>query len=264
MDVVGGVNALSSAHGRLFVVIGVFDGLHRGHAYLLRRLREAAAAREARPAVITFDAHPDEVLTGTAPPLLLDPVERLTRLEGAGVEVTVIQHFDEAVRRTTYEDFVEGIRSRVDVAGFLMTPDAAFGYERRGTPAALAALGERLGFDVVVVPPYSLEGRPVRSTAIREALADGDVGSARAMLGRAPTLHGRAERDGRESELRFDLPVALPAAGTYDVAVGRRRSVLEVTADGRAVLRPGVRTAGLVRVRLLDGRASPGRRRLPE
>ena len=78
---------------------------------------------------------------GTAPPLLLDPGERLERLEAAGVAVTVVQPFDEAVRQTPYDAFVERIRARVALSGFLMTPDAAFGFERRGTPATLAELG---------------------------------------------------------------------------------------------------------------------------
>ena len=61
-----------------------------------------------------------------------------------------------------------------------MTPDAAFGFERRGTPEALAALGARDGFDVVVIPPFTLDGRPVRSTEIRAAIAAGDLEAARA------------------------------------------------------------------------------------
>ena len=93
--------------GPVFVVVGVFDGLHLGHAYLLEHLVAEAAARDARPTVITFDHHPDEVLMGEAPPLLLDPAERLERLAAAGVAVTVVQPFDEALRRTPYDAFVE-------------------------------------------------------------------------------------------------------------------------------------------------------------
>ena len=77
MDVVTGVDGLRPEHGPIFAVVGVFDGLHRGHAYLLEHLVREAAARSARPCVITFDAHPDEVLTGSAPPLLIHPAERL-------------------------------------------------------------------------------------------------------------------------------------------------------------------------------------------
>ncbi|HEX6868029.1 MAG TPA: hypothetical protein VF119_04440, partial [Candidatus Limnocylindrales bacterium] len=134
MHVVQGVEALRPTLGPAFVVVGVFDGMHLGHAYLLEHLVRGSVARGARPTVITFDAHPDEVLMGRAPALLLDPGERLERLETAGVAVTVVQHFDEALRRTPYDTFVERIRARVQLSGFLMTPDAAFGFERQGTP----------------------------------------------------------------------------------------------------------------------------------
>ncbi len=211
MDVVSGVDGLRSEHGPIFAVVGVFDGLHRGHAYLLERLVAEASARSARPTVITFDAHPDEVLTGTAPPLLLHPDERLERLDAAGVGVTVIQHFDEAVRRTPYDAFIARIQAGTSLAGLLMTPDAAFGFERRGTPDALAELGRDRGFDVVVAPPFSLEGRTVRSSDIRNAIATGDLAAAADMLGRPVTLRGEL----RDGKVGFDLPMAMPSDGDY-------------------------------------------------
>ena len=143
MDVVAGVTALRPEHGPIFTVIGVFDGLHRGHAYLLDHLVQEARTRDARPCVITFDHHPDEVLTGSAPPLLLDPDERIERLAAAGVEVTVVQPFDDVVRQTSYDDFVDLIRKDTEFRGLVMTPDAAFGYraagDTRGAPGARRA-----------------------------------------------------------------------------------------------------------------------------
>ncbi len=215
--VVASVDDLVRDHERLLFAVGVFDGLHRGHRYLLARLRTAAAARGARPAVITFDAHPDAIILGHAPPLLLDPDERLRRLARAGVAVTVVQHFDDALRRTTYDDFVRAVAARTHLAGFLMTPDAAFGHERRGTPEALAELGAAMGFDVVVVPSYQLDGGPVRSQRIREAIESGDLAGARRLLGRSHSVTG--SRDGGAS-LRFAMPVAVPPDGDYDVRVG--------------------------------------------
>ncbi len=115
--------------------------------------------------------------------------------------MTVVQHFDAALRQTPYDAFVERIRARVGLAGFLMTPDAAFGFERRGTPETLAALGVRDGFEVVVVPPFTLDGRPVRSSEIRAAIAAGDLATAESLLGRPVTLTGSLER-GRRPHLR--------------------------------------------------------------
>src|SRR5450755_296298 len=110
-----GAGRFEPVPGRLFFVVGAFDGLHRGHAYLLARLRAAAARHGARPAVITFDHHPDEILVGAAPPVLCDPLERLVRFGRAGVEVVVVQHFDATVRMTPYEVFVRAIASRFEL-----------------------------------------------------------------------------------------------------------------------------------------------------
>jgi riboflavin kinase / FMN adenylyltransferase len=250
-DALPGIDALRPADGPLLVVVGVFDGLHRGHTYLLRELRRAARRLDARPAVLTFDHHPDEILAGAAPPLLCDPDERLARLERDGVAVTVVEHFDEELRRTPYDAFVASIRARTGLAGFLMTPDAAFGHERRGTPATLATLGAAAGFAVVVVPPFDLGGRPVRSTEIRAAIASGDLPTARELLGRRVAVTGVvAERrdEGRELALRFPLPVALPPAGTYPATVAaawapsvrpgpERRASVSLDGTGVAVVR---------------------------
>src|SRR6266550_4461177 len=97
VSVVAGVERLETSHGPLFAVIGVFDGIHVGHQYLLRHLVSDARRRGARAAVITFDSHPDEILVGAAPPLLVDPSERLRLLGEAGVGVVIVQHFDAAV-----------------------------------------------------------------------------------------------------------------------------------------------------------------------
>ena len=246
MDVVAGVEGLRAEHGPLFAVVGVFDGLHRGHAYLLDHLVREAAARGARATVITFDAHPDEVLTGSAPPLLIHPDERLDRLAAAGIEVTVVQHFDDTVRRTPYDGFVGAIEARTTLAGLLMTPDAAFGFERRGTPDALAALGRERGFDVVVVPPFELNGRPVRSSEIRASIAAGDLAGAAELLGRPVTLRGEIQ----DGAIAFDWPLAFPPAGTYRCRIGGDDARVTLT-EGRASLDGATPPSGSVQVELL-------------
>jgi riboflavin kinase/FMN adenylyltransferase len=220
MKVVEGIDALDRSLGRLFVVVGVFDGLHRGHAYLLEQLRGAAAARSAAPTVITFDHHPDEVITGSAPPLLCDPEERLERLEQAGVAVTVVQTFDVALRMTPFDEFVRRIATRIELAGFLMTPESAFGHDRGGTPETVATLGREVGYDVDVVPQFELEGRPVRSSDVRAAIAAGDLTEAERLLGRPMSVVGRVVRSDRAStSVSFPLPVSMPPPGRYEAIV---------------------------------------------
>jgi riboflavin kinase/FMN adenylyltransferase len=259
MQVVHGVEGLTHELGPAFVAIGVFDGLHRGHTYLLQHLRDDAARRAARPTVITFDHHPDEVLTGQAPPLLLDPRERLERLEALGVAVTVVQHFDAALRQTPYDAFVERIRERIELRGFLMTPDAAFGYERRGTPETVAALGARDGFAVVVIPPFTLGGKAVRSSEIRAEIAAGNLAAAAELLGRPVTLAGIIEDAGPDGvALGFDLPMALPPAGEYPCLVEGQPGRLRVDQE-IAYLRADVPIGAYVTVELIARDATAAR-----
>ncbi|HEU0242602.1 MAG TPA: hypothetical protein VFQ75_01775 [Candidatus Limnocylindrales bacterium] len=239
METARGLDRLERTDRPVFVVVGVFDGLHLGHAYLLEHLVREAKQRGARPMVITFDHHPDEVITGSAPPLLCDPAERLALLEAAGVEVTVVVHFDQRLRETTYDDFVAQIAARAPIAGFLMTPDAAFGYQRAGTPETLAALGRERGFEVVVVPPFELDGHPVRSSEVRAALAAGDLASATRLLGRPHVVSGIADTAEEGSAVAFQLPVALPPDGTYAVRLdvdGRTRPGVARVDGGRVLL----------------------------
>ena len=246
METARGLAGLPSSHDPLFIVVGVFDGLHLGHVYLLEHLVREAGERGARPTVITFDHHPDEVLTGSAPPLLCDPTERVARLAEAGVAATVIVHFDMRLRETTYEAFVGQIAERAPIAGFLMTPDAAFGFQRAGTPEALADLGRTRGFQVVVVPPFELDGRPVRSSDVRAAIAAGDVETAARLLGRPHAVVGEATPADGGSTVRFELPVALPPDGEYVATVDGTERALRVEDGGVRV--PGIATFGKTRV----------------
>lgn len=246
METVLGRDRLGPEHGPAFVVVGVFDGIHVGHAYLLAQLMRAAHDRGARPTVVTFDAHPDAVLTGHAPPLLMDPDERLDRLAGAGVETVVIEHFDDALRMTPYDVFVRGITARCSLAGILMTPDAAFGHDRAGTPETVTALGARDGFEVVVVPPFGLDGREVRSSEIRAAIDAGRLDDAERLLGRPYAITGEADATGR---VTFPMPVALPPPGEYPVGGG---AMARVTEGGTIEL--GARTEpGRVRLEFHSG-----------
>jgi riboflavin kinase/FMN adenylyltransferase len=264
MKVVDGIDSLDPSIGRAFVVVGVFDGLHRGHLYLLDELRRVAATRSAKGVVVTFDHHPDEILLGTAPPLLCDPEERLTRLEAAGVDVTVVATFDVALRMTPYDAFVRRIAERVDLAGFLMTPESAFGHDRLGTPATVAELGSEIGYTVAVVPQFLVDGGAVSSSQIRRSIAEGRLADAERALGRPYAVVGdRTSASGAADRLTFPMPVALPPPAAYPVAIdpqprdgpisGARRSGIAIVREG-GVIDLDAGPGGAVRVRVeFDG-----------
>lgn len=234
--------------GPLLVAVGVFDGLHRGHSWLLEHLVREARSRAARPAVITFDAHPDAVLLGHAPPLLMDPAERLERLAAAGVEVVVVEHFDDALRLTSYDAFIAGITDRCRLAGLVMTPDAAFGHDRGGTPETVAGLGSREGFEVIVVAPFELDDREVRSSDIRAAIGTGDFAAAERLLGRPYAVVGDVDALGR---MTFPMPVALPQPGTYR-AIGPDGGAARLAVGSASVTIANGATAPSLRLELAD------------
>jgi len=246
MRTVIGRRELDPNDGPLLVVVGVFDGLHRGHAYLLEQLVREARARRARPAVITFDAHPDAVLLGHAPPLLMDPAERLERLAAAGIELVVVEHFDDALRQTPYDAFLAGITDRCALVGIVMTPDAAFGHDRAGTPRTVGELGVRKGFETIVVPPFALAGREVRSSEIRAAISAGDMATAERLLGRPYAITGTVDRDGA---MTFPMPVALPPPGSYPVT-GPDGTQRMLSIDSGRVRVPGVGLGPAQRIEL--------------
>jgi riboflavin kinase/FMN adenylyltransferase len=141
----------------------------------------------------------------------------MARLADAGVQVAVVQPFDDAVRRTPFDAFVRSIAERVELAGFLMTPDSAFGHERRGTPEAVAALGQELGYEVVVTEQVAVDGRPISASDIRRRISTGDLAGAAALLGRPYSIAGEVDAAGR---ITTGAPVAVPPPGRYPVAGG--------------------------------------------
>ena len=230
METLLGLAELDRGRPRV-ATIGVFDGLHLGHRAVLRDLvREAQRAKVAATAV-TFEPHPDVVLRGVAPPRLGDSGQLVAGMADLGVDELVVHPFDERFSRLEPEPFMRLLGAGEGLRAFLMTSETAFGHERRGDAATVGAIGERLGFRLVLVKPLLLGGRPVSSSRIREALAAGRLGEARRLLGRAPSVTGRVVRGagrGRDlgfptANLAFEGPVALPPEGVYAVRVAWRR-----------------------------------------
>ena len=192
------------------VAVGSFDGVHRGHLEVFDAVRGTGL----EPTVITFDPHP-RIALGNKVELLTTLDRRLELLREAGVAAVVIATFDAALQQLTPEDFAEHYLRAIGVEAVVAGEDFRFGVRRSGDLALL----DRLGFDVVVVP----ELPSVSSTAIRAALADGDVESAAGMLGRPFELDGVVvagdQRGGTlgypTANLRLEPDLACPQYGIY-------------------------------------------------
>lgn len=201
-----GLDALAAASDPppAVVSVGVFDGVHLGHAAILEANLARARALDAVPTVVTFRGHPKRLLLGHAPPTLTSLDHRLELFARAGIEHTVVLDFTDELRSLDAAAFarrvlVEGLGARALVLGF----DSKFGHDRQGTPAFL----REAGHDVQVVDAVRIGARAVSSTAIREAVTLGDLEAAADMLGRPVTLMGRVV-PGDQRGRRLGFPTA--------------------------------------------------------
>ena len=207
-----------------FITIGVFDGVHLGHKQLISQLKELARQQDSHSIVITFRQHPQEILTpGSPPPFLTDINEKTCLLQKEGVDAVIALSFTPELSRLSAREFVTLLQNKLKMKGLVVGPDFALGRNHEGDIAALRRLGSELGFSVTVIPPLMKNGEVVSSTAIRDALAGGDMEKVRHLLGRPFKLHGRViHGKGRGTGLGFPtvnldiLPYqAIPADGVY-------------------------------------------------
>ena len=210
------------------LTIGVFDGVHQGHQSLIAKLNQKAAAEGLDSGVVTFQHHPRLVLKPQSRITRLTSLqERITLLERVGVKYIVPLSFTPDISQLSAREFVELLRRYLRVRALVIGPDFALGSGKKGDAPALTALGEELNFTVEVVPPVVLNGEAVSSTAIRNALAEGDVKKAGEFLGRHFSLKGQVSKgDSRGKTLGFptanivpEQGQALPADGVYAVRV---------------------------------------------
>lgn len=206
-------------------VVGMFDGVHSGHRYLLDQLRLQAAERSLKPLVITFTNHPLSVIApDKAPRLLTLPLEKaaLIRREGFLGDEILLLPFDEKLRSTSAAGFLGMLRGRFDCAALLMGFNNRFGHDAPGDFASYKQLAANAGIELIQARELpAREG--VSSSEIRRLIAAGEVADAAALLGRPYTLTGtivRGKALGRTlgfptANLHTPSTLILPAPGVY-------------------------------------------------
>ena len=241
------------------LTIGNFDGVHRGHQAMLALLTSEARHRGLASCVMTFEPHPRDWFARAAgrpeaaPSRIATLRDKLEELERCGIDQVVVLRFDAAFAAQPPQAFIDdvllaGLRTKYVLVG----DDFRFGARRAGDYAMLDAAGQRQGFDVARMMSYEVHGLRVSSSAVREALAAGDMNRAAALLGRhyaisGHVVHGR--KLGRELGFRtLNLRFPHPKPAAMGIFVVRVHGLLEQPLPGVASMgvRPTVEDAGRV------------------
>ncbi|MFC2006791.1 bifunctional riboflavin kinase/FAD synthetase [Chloroflexota bacterium] len=206
------------------LTIGVFDGVHLGHKYLVSRLTEQARKQGLLSGVLTFNQHPQEIISPGARPLFLTSLtEKIELLNNEGVDVIIALSFTPDLAMLSARQFVTLLKKHLLMRGLFIGPDFALGQNREGNVDALRRLGQKIDFTITVIPPIKVNGEIVSSTTIRKALTDGDMKRASNLIGRSFSIAGQVVT-GSGRGLKLGFPTAnlenisaqvIPADGIY-------------------------------------------------
>lgn len=220
-----GLDAVPTGWGNCVVTIGVFDGVHRGHAEIIGKAVELGRARGVPSVLITFVPHPSEVVRpGSHPPVLTTIVRRAELVEQLGVDVFCALPFTLEFSRMAPDEFAHhALVERLHAVDVVVGANFRFGHRAAGDVALLHRLGERFGFTAHGVPLLREGETPLSATYVRTCVQAGEMHAATAALGRPHRLDGvveRGDRRGRElgfptANLRTDAWAAVPADGVY-------------------------------------------------
>ena len=210
------------------VSVGSFDGVHRGHRELLKRVHCVARELDALSVVVSFEPHP-RIAMGRAEGLrLLTSVEeRALLLEREGIDIFVVAHFDEKFREQSFDEFVRGsLVAKLGMRGMVVGYNHRLGRGSEGSYDSLVPLGEKLGFRVERVEQFTASGCKISSTVVRNLFESGDVRRACDILGHRYVVMGEAI----EGELNVkDEYKLIPADGEYSVNIlGHGKRVVSI------------------------------------
>ena len=210
--------------GETLLTIGVFDGVHAGHRYLLEALQQQTAEKNLLSGVVTFNPHPQSVLHPRNQLLWLsDPEDRVKSLQKLGINLVAVLTFTPEVAQLSAHEFMSLVKKHLRMRSIMVGPDFTLGRDQEGNIQLLRALGREMKFSVEVIPPYTINGEVVSSTLIRQALAQGDMEKVRRLMGHYFQIGGKiiaSDRRGRilgfpTANLDIKLQQALPGNGIY-------------------------------------------------
>jgi riboflavin kinase/FMN adenylyltransferase len=206
-----------------WLTVGVFDGVHRGHREIIRKLVQDAHANNAPAVVLTFAPHPAAILTGKEMRYLTTSDERAQLLTSLGVDVVITQRFTRDLSTVPAHEYMSRLKAHLGLSHLLIGYDFALGKGREGNAPRLAEIGSELGYSVEVVPALGDESGVISSTEIRKLVSTGNMSEAAKLLGYPYSMSGEVIHGaGRGKTINFptanvDYPKekAAPPNGIY-------------------------------------------------
>ena len=204
--------------------VGVFDGVHLGHKHLLSQLKKKAKELSMLSGIVTFRRHPMEILAPAATlPYLTSLDDKIRLIQAEGIDKVIALTFDKDLARLNARQFISLLQTHLHMRALVVGPDFALGHRREGDVESLRRIGEEKDFSVTIVPPLRIKNEVVSSTAIREALAAGDMPRVFRLTGRQYIIKGSVvpgTGQGRglgfpTVNLKIDPGWAIPADGVY-------------------------------------------------
>jgi len=204
--------------------VGVFDGVHLGHKHLLSQLKKKAKELSMLSGIVTFRRHPMEILAPAATlPYLTSLDDKIRLIQAEGIDKVIALTFDKDLARLNARQFISLLQTHLHMRALVVGPDFALGHRREGDVESLRRIGEEKDFSVTIVPPLRIKNEVVSSTAIREALAAGDMPRVFRLTGRQYIIKGSVvpgTGQGRglgfpTINLKIDPGWAIPADGVY-------------------------------------------------
>ena len=224
MDLTGELKNIYQEGTETLFTLGVFDGVHIGHRFLIEKLSRHAKKRHLSSGIITFDPAPQSILQPSTNIFWLSDLKnKVMALKNLGIDVIVVLSFTQALSQFSAQEFISFLVKSLKMRGIMIGPDFTLGRNHEGNAQTLRLLGLQMAFSVEVVAPFTLNGETVSSTLIRRVLTQGDMKKVEMLMGRYFQLGGKvitSNKRGRvlgfpTANLDIRPQQALPGNGIY-------------------------------------------------
>lgn len=229
---------------RRIAAVGMYDGVHRGHRFLIDYLGVEARSHGLKPAVVTFSRHPLQLVRPLESPALLSSLEeRVTSLGEAGAEDVIVLSFNDSLRTMSAREFLKMLRSKFGIEALVLGFNNRFGHDKLTGLDQYIKVGRDVGVEIIAAPEYRGEGAPISSSAIRRHLTDGSPREAAVKLGHPYAIRGTVQ-GGKQFGRTIGFPTANIKPSEPSILIPRQGAYAAFVTTPDGVRRPAMVNIG--------------------